>query len=90
MRKQLSTTREMCRPRRKAPSTEYEIWKSQTSNLLEQRISEPTLPGMQGMVCFYQLLHVINAFYMKIKIIYIHMHSFAVKIMHNSFEHFLL
>ena len=49
MRKQLSNTREMCRPRRKAPSTDYEIWISQTSNLLEQRISEPTLPGMQGM-----------------------------------------
>ncbi|KAI5067204.1 hypothetical protein GOP47_0017732 [Adiantum capillus-veneris] len=46
MKKQLKSTSDICRLRRRAPSTEYEIWMSKRDNHIEQSFSEPSFPGL--------------------------------------------
>ncbi|MCO5560275.1 hypothetical protein L7F22_013886 [Adiantum nelumboides] len=46
MKKQLKSTNDICRFRRRAPSTEYEIWMSKRDNHIEQNFSEPSFPGL--------------------------------------------
>ncbi|KAH7388131.1 hypothetical protein KP509_16G059300 [Ceratopteris richardii] len=44
MKKQLKSTNEIRRTRRRAPSTEFEIWMSKRDNHIEQNFLQPSLP----------------------------------------------